>query len=67
MHKKGLHMQAKTNNRESLYAPYDWYHQMRETQPVFHDPDGGALHVFRYADVARVLSDFATFSSDEGR
>jgi cytochrome P450 len=53
--------------RESLYAPYDWYRQMRETQPVYQSPEGGALHIFRYADVARVLSDYATFSSDEGR
>ena len=40
---------------------------MRETQPVYHDPQWGAWHVFRYADVARVLSDHATFSSDENR
>ena len=59
-------MQTKTN-RKQLYAPYDWYRQMRETQPVYHDPDWGAWHVFRYADVARVLSDYATFSSDESR
>ena len=58
-------MQIKTR-RESLYAPYDWYRQMRETQPVYQDPDG-AWHVFRYADVAGVLRDSATFSSDEGR
>jgi cytochrome P450 len=59
-------MQTKTN-REQLYAPYNWYRQMRETQPVYHDSDWGAWHVFRYADVARVLSDYATFSSDESR
>ncbi len=59
-------MQTKTN-REQLYAPYDWYRQMRETQPVYHDPDWGAWHVFRYADVARVLSEYVTFSSDESR
>jgi cytochrome P450 len=59
-------MQTKTN-REQLYAPYDWYRQMRETQPVYHDPDWGAWHVFRYADAARVLSEYATFSSDESR
>src|SRR6266699_5827871 len=64
--KKERLMQTKTN-REPLYAPYDWYRQMRETQPVYHDPDWGAWHVFRYADVARVLSDYATFSSDESR
>jgi cytochrome P450 len=59
-------MQTKTN-REQLYASYDWYRQMRETQPIYHDPNWGAWHVFRYADVARVLSDNATFSSDESR
>ena len=59
-------MQTKTN-REQLYASYDWYRQMRETQPVYHDPDWGAWHVFRYADVARVLSEYVTFSSDESR
>jgi cytochrome P450 len=59
-------MQTKTN-RQQLYAPYDWYRQMRETQPVYRDPDWGALHLFRYADVARVLSDYTTFSSDESR
>lgn len=59
-------MQIKTS-RKQLYAPYDWYHQMRETQPVYRDPDWGAWHVFRYTDVARVLSDYATFSSDENR
>jgi cytochrome P450 len=59
-------MQTKTN-REPLYAPYAWYRQMRETQPISYDPDWNAWNVFRYADVARVLSDYATFSSDEGR
>lgn len=59
-------MQTKTN-REQLYASYDWYRQMRETQPVYFDPDWGAWHVFRYADVARILSEYTIFSSDENR
>jgi cytochrome P450 len=59
-------MQIPTS-RKQLYASYGWYRQMREAQPVYHDPDWGAWHVFRYADVARVLSDYATFSSDESR
>jgi cytochrome P450 len=54
-------------NRTQLYASYDWYRQMRETQPVYRDPNWGGWHVFRYADVARILSDYATFSSDESR
>jgi cytochrome P450 len=53
------------SNREQLTALYDWYRQMRETQPVFFDQKIQAWHLFRYDDVARVLSDHATFSSDE--
>jgi hypothetical protein len=59
-------MQTKAN-RQQLSASYDWYQQMRETQPVSFDPNLHSWHVFRYADVARVLSDHATFSSDESR
>ncbi len=40
---------------------------MRATQPVFKHPDWGGWQVFRYADVARVLSEYATFSSDGHR
>jgi cytochrome P450 len=54
-------------NREQLYASYNWYRQMRETQPVYYEPSWKTWHVFGYADVARVLSDHATFSSDENR
>ncbi len=59
-------MQTKAN-REQLYTSYDWYRQMRETQPVYLDPEWNAWHVFRYADVVRVLTDYSTFSSDENR
>jgi cytochrome P450 len=59
-------MQTKPN-REQLSASYDWYRQMRETQPVFFDQNVQAWHIFRYDDVARVLSDHATFSSDQNR
>ena len=55
------------SNREQLTALYDWYRQMRETQPVFFDQSLQAWHIFRYDDVARVLSDHTTFSSDESR
>ncbi len=56
-------MQTKTN-RKQLYAPYEWYRQTSETQPVYYDPAWDAWHVFRYADVVRILSDHTTFSSD---
>ncbi len=45
-------MQTKSN-REQLTVPYDWYCQMRETQPVFFDQNDQAWHIFRYDDVAR--------------
>jgi cytochrome P450 len=54
-------------NREQLTASYDWYRQMRETQPVFFDQNVQAWNIFRYDDVARVISDHATFSSDQNR
>ncbi len=53
--------------KESLHAPYNWYRTMRATQPVFQSPEGGGWHAFRYADVTRVLSEYATFSSDGHR
>ncbi len=55
------------NDKEQLYAPFNWYRMMRATQPVFKDPDWSGWHVFRYADVVRVLSEYETFSSDGHR
>src|SRR5260370_7589921 len=55
------------SHKEQLHAPFEWYRTMRATQPVFKDPDWGGWHVFRYTDVARVLSEYATFSSDSHR
>lgn len=37
---------------------------MRAEAPVYHDQELGYWHVFRYADVAEILNDHATFSSD---
>ncbi len=47
--------------------PFPWYAAMRSSRPVFLDPERGAWHVFGYADVQRVLSDHAVFSSERGR
>src|SRR2546421_5303200 len=55
------------SHKEHLHAPFEWYRTMRATQPVFKSPDWGGWQVFRYADVARVLSEYATFSSDGQR
>jgi cytochrome P450 len=44
-------------------AMFAWFRKMLESQPVYLD-DKQVWQVFSYADVARVLSDPATFSSD---
>jgi cytochrome P450 len=43
-----------------------WLREMRDEHPVWRDAYG-IWHVFRYADVARVISDPQVFSSDVGR
>lgn len=47
-------------------ALLDWLARMRQHYPVWPDPDTGAVHVFRYQDVLRVLGDPGTFSSEFG-
>ncbi|MBV9689330.1 MAG: cytochrome P450 [Ktedonobacteraceae bacterium] len=59
-----MHLQ---DYKEQLHAPYEWYRTMRSTQPVWKDPDWGGWHAFRYADVVRVLSEYATFSAQGQR
>lgn len=44
-------------------AVFTWFRTMLDTQPV-HLDDNQLWQVFSYADVARILSDPATFSSD---
>jgi cytochrome P450 len=41
-----------------------WYREMRDRDPVSHDPKARAWSVFRYQDVSAVLNDHKTFSSD---
>lgn len=48
-------------------AVLPWFRRMRDTQPVWHDETNGTWSVFRYDDIARVLRDPATFSSDPSR
>jgi cytochrome P450 len=49
-----------TNPADAMFA---WLHTMLDTQSVYLD-DKQVWQVFGYADVARILSDPATFSSD---
>lgn len=53
--------------REGVHNPFPWYARMRRESPTSVDPHSGALSVFRYDDVQRVLSDFEAFSSERGR
>lgn len=54
---------AASDPAEEVFA---WFRTMRETQPVYRDGND-FWHVFRHADVLRILSDPATFSSDTTR
>lgn len=43
---------------------YDWFQEMRDTQPVWLDESSGCWHVFRHADVNTVITDHHLFSSE---
>ena len=49
---------------DQLPARLAWYAEMRETAPVYREEATGLWHVYRYADVDRVVSDYAAFSSE---
>ena len=49
---------------EDTAQAFAWFKTMRETQPVYHDERTGLWHVFQYADVQRVLTDHAQYSSE---
>ncbi|WP_435359374.1 cytochrome P450 [Haloarchaeobius sp. DFWS5] len=49
---------------ESWLDPFDWYAEMRETEPVHWDAERECWDVFRYDDVRAILTDHETFSSD---
>lgn len=48
---------------EHQLNPFPHYERMREAAPVHYDEESGSWHVFRYDDVQRALSEYATFSS----
>jgi cytochrome P450 len=62
-----IELMQTSSYKEQLHAPFEWYRTMRATQPVFKHPEWGGWQVFRYADVSRVLNEYATFSSDSQR
>ena len=46
---------------------YDWFEEMRTTQPVWLDESSGCWHVFKYTDVQTVITDYTRFSSERRR
>lgn len=52
---------------EQALSPFAWYRFMRQEHPVFYDQNINGWHIFRYDDVSRVLTEYATFSSDGKR
>src|SRR5215470_7694742 len=55
--------------REQGSGPYhlEWYRTMRDTEPVWWDPQTRTWNIFRYQDAAAVLTDHRTYSSDFGQ
>jgi cytochrome P450 len=52
---------------QRLLNPFEGYRERRETAPVAFDPARRLWMVYGYDDVQRVLSEYATFSSEYGR
>ncbi|HEX7733728.1 MAG TPA: cytochrome P450 [Ktedonobacteraceae bacterium] len=49
---------------KEVNTQYDWLENMRATQPVWLDEQSGCWHIFRYADVYTVITDYEAFSSE---
>ncbi|MFB7506668.1 cytochrome P450 [Streptomyces broussonetiae] len=58
---RGVGLADQSADAETVLA---WFRRMRENAPVSHDSEAGVWHVFRHADVERILADPGTFSSD---
>src|SRR5579883_907927 len=49
---------------EPMQERLNWLAHMRQSNPIYFDPETQVWHVFRYADVLAALHDFAHFSSE---
>jgi cytochrome P450 len=56
-------MMSKIAQIEADINPFPIYAQMRRSDPVYFDPRRKNYNIFRFEDVQRVLSEYATFSS----
>lgn len=57
-------MESLSSVRERALNPFPWYRMMRESAPVYYNPERNSWNVFRYDDVQRVLADYTVFSSE---
>lgn len=55
-----------TATKDPSEALFAWFRTMLDTQPVYRDEDQG-WQVFGYAEIARILADTTTFSSETAR
>lgn len=53
-------------NTDFRLNPFPWFQHMRQTAPVTFDERFDSWSAFKYNDVQRVLSDYASFSSQNG-
>lgn len=49
---------------DDIQDMYAWFAEKRQNQPVWFDESSGCWHVFRYADIHQILSDYTLFSSE---
>ena len=55
---------SKVDDVQRLYA---WFAEKRQNSSVWFDESSGCWHVFRYADIHRILADYTLFSSERPR
>lgn len=60
-------MLQQLSSLQDVQEMYRWFEQMRTTQPVWRDEKSGCWHMFRYADVHHVITDYHQFSSERRR
>src|SRR5437660_6032462 len=60
-------MLQQLSSLQDVQEMYRWFEQMRTTQPVWRDEKSGCWHVFRYADVHHIITDYHHFSSERRR
>ncbi|MFL5660261.1 MAG: hypothetical protein ACJ8BW_02815, partial [Ktedonobacteraceae bacterium] len=57
-------MLHKSSTLQDVQGSYDWFQEMRNTQPVWLDESSGCWHLFRYEDVNNVITDYTLYSSE---